>query len=160
MNRLSDARRLFEGLLALRNDVGLLAEEYDTGARRLVGNFPQAFSLVALVNTAHNLSQANKPAAQRSSSLIDLVKVRRRLASDSQSSARHGRRRACSGKTQGDEPGALRFLAANRDDDVLLALEHVRHRRTGRAGRQLGLPQRRTGGLVVGAELPAAGAGR
>jgi GH15 family glucan-1,4-alpha-glucosidase len=68
MDRLDDARRLFERLLALRNDVGLLAEEYDTRAKRLVGNFPQAFSHVALVNTAHNLSHANKPAAQRSSS--------------------------------------------------------------------------------------------
>ena len=58
---------LFERLLALRNDVGLLAEEYDTGAQRLVGNFPQAFSHVALVNTAHNLAHAKKPAAQRSS---------------------------------------------------------------------------------------------
>jgi GH15 family glucan-1,4-alpha-glucosidase len=52
----------------LRNDVGLLAEEYDTTARRLVGNFPQAFSHVALVNTAHNLSHATKPAEQRSES--------------------------------------------------------------------------------------------
>jgi GH15 family glucan-1,4-alpha-glucosidase len=67
MNRLDDARRLFERLLALRNDVGLLAEQYDTTARRLVGNFPQAFSHVALVNTAHNLTHAKKPAAQRSS---------------------------------------------------------------------------------------------
>jgi GH15 family glucan-1,4-alpha-glucosidase len=68
MNRLDDARQLFERLLSLRNDVGLLAEEYDTRARRLVGNFPQAFSHVALVNTAHNLTAANKPAAQRSAS--------------------------------------------------------------------------------------------
>jgi GH15 family glucan-1,4-alpha-glucosidase len=67
MDRLDDARRLFDRLLALRNDVGLLAEEYDTRARRLVGNFPQAFSHVALVNTAHNLTHAKKPAAQRSS---------------------------------------------------------------------------------------------
>jgi GH15 family glucan-1,4-alpha-glucosidase len=66
MERVDDARRLFERLLALRNDVGLLAEEYDTRARRLVGNFPQAFSHVALVNTAHNLAHAKKPAAQRS----------------------------------------------------------------------------------------------
>jgi GH15 family glucan-1,4-alpha-glucosidase len=66
MDRLDDARRLFERLLALRNDVGLLAEEYDTGAKRLVGNFPQAFSHIALVNTAHNLGRASKPAEQRS----------------------------------------------------------------------------------------------
>jgi GH15 family glucan-1,4-alpha-glucosidase len=68
MQRLDDARRLFERLLALRNDVGLLAEEYDTGAQRLVGNFPQAFSHIALVNTAHNLARATKPAKQRSGS--------------------------------------------------------------------------------------------
>ena len=54
--------QLFERLLGLRNDVGLLAEEYDTGAQRLVGNFPQAFSHIALVNSAHNLGHAVKPA--------------------------------------------------------------------------------------------------
>jgi GH15 family glucan-1,4-alpha-glucosidase len=63
--RIDDARRLFERLLTLRNDVGLLSEEYDTGARRLVGNFPQAFSHIALVNSAHNLIGALKPAEQR-----------------------------------------------------------------------------------------------
>ncbi len=68
MDRLDDARRLFERLLSLRNDIGLLAEEYDTRAHRLVGNFPQAFSHIALVNTAHNLARASKPAKQRSSS--------------------------------------------------------------------------------------------
>jgi GH15 family glucan-1,4-alpha-glucosidase len=46
------ARRLFDRLLALRNDVGLLAEEYDTAQRRQVGNFPQAFSHVSIINTA------------------------------------------------------------------------------------------------------------
>ena len=50
--RYADARAMFERLLSLRNDVGLLAEEYDPRARRQVGNFPQAFSHVALVNTA------------------------------------------------------------------------------------------------------------
>src|SRR6185295_10266407 len=68
LQRVDDARRLFERLLALRNDVGLLAEEYDTRAQCLVGNFPQAFSHIALVNTAHNLSRATKPAEQRSAS--------------------------------------------------------------------------------------------
>jgi GH15 family glucan-1,4-alpha-glucosidase len=63
--RMRDARDLFERLLSLRNDVGLLAEEYDVQARRLVGNFPQAFSHVALVNTAHNLARAAKPVRQR-----------------------------------------------------------------------------------------------
>ena len=60
LGRIGDAERLFERLLALRNDVGLLAEEYDTDARRLVGNFPQAFSHVALVNTAHNLARCRQ----------------------------------------------------------------------------------------------------
>jgi GH15 family glucan-1,4-alpha-glucosidase len=63
---MDDARRLFERLLSLRNDVGLLAEEYDTLGKRQVGNFPQAFSHLALVNTAHNLTRAAKPAEQRS----------------------------------------------------------------------------------------------
>ncbi len=54
--RTADARRLFERLLGLRNDVGLLAEEYDPGAGRQLGNFPQAFTHVALVNTASNLT--------------------------------------------------------------------------------------------------------
>jgi GH15 family glucan-1,4-alpha-glucosidase len=56
IGRREDARRLLERLLELRNDVGLLAEEYDSVARRQSGNFPQAFSHVALVNTALNLS--------------------------------------------------------------------------------------------------------
>ena len=64
-NRLDDAQRLFERLVGLCNDVGLLAEEYDFRNRRLVGNFPQAFSHVALINTAHNLTRAAKPAEQR-----------------------------------------------------------------------------------------------
>jgi GH15 family glucan-1,4-alpha-glucosidase len=68
LGRLDDAQRLFERLLGVRNDVGLLAEEYDTKAGRMVGNFPQAFSHVALVNTAHNLTRAEKPVNQRSQS--------------------------------------------------------------------------------------------
>jgi GH15 family glucan-1,4-alpha-glucosidase len=55
--RHDDALRIFERLLSLRNDVGLLSEEYDFRARRLVGNFPQAFSHVSLINTAFNLSR-------------------------------------------------------------------------------------------------------
>ena len=61
-----EARETFERLLALRNDVGLLAEEYDVGARRQVGNFPQAFSHVPLVNTARNLSLPGGPGHRRS----------------------------------------------------------------------------------------------
>ena len=66
MGRIDEARALFERLLALRNDVGLLAEEYDTAAGRQVGNFPQAFSHIALLNSAQNLARAKKPAEQRS----------------------------------------------------------------------------------------------
>jgi GH15 family glucan-1,4-alpha-glucosidase len=51
----AEARALFERLLAIRNDVGLLSEEYDPHAKRLLGNFPQAFSHVALIHTALNL---------------------------------------------------------------------------------------------------------
>ena len=64
--RLDDAAALYERLLDLRNDVGLLSEEYDPASRELRGNFPQAFSHIALVNTAFNLSRATKPAEQRS----------------------------------------------------------------------------------------------
>lgn len=60
-----EARGIFERLLALRNDVGLLAEEYDPRTGRALGNFPQAFSHVGLINTAHNLSLARGPAKQR-----------------------------------------------------------------------------------------------
>ncbi|HYD56167.1 MAG TPA: glycoside hydrolase family 15 protein [Burkholderiales bacterium] len=64
--RFAEARELFERLLALRNDVGLLAEEFDPRSGRQVGNFPQAFSHVALVNAAMGLSRhAPKPAEQR-----------------------------------------------------------------------------------------------
>jgi GH15 family glucan-1,4-alpha-glucosidase len=62
-NRHGEARTLFERLLSLRNDVGLLAEEYDPRARRLLGNFPQAFSHVALIRTAFNLHDVG-PAQQ------------------------------------------------------------------------------------------------
>ena len=61
----AEARRIFEGLLAIRNDVGLLAEEYDPVARRQLGNFPQAFSHLALINTARNLTQRPKPVEAR-----------------------------------------------------------------------------------------------
>jgi transposase len=66
LGRREEARATFERLLGLCNDVGLLAEEYDPGARRLVGNFPQAFSHVGLINTALNLSPVEEgPAEQR-----------------------------------------------------------------------------------------------
>jgi GH15 family glucan-1,4-alpha-glucosidase len=56
MQRTDDAKRLFERLLAVRNDLGFLAEEYDPVSGRQLGNFPQAFSHVGLVNTAYNLT--------------------------------------------------------------------------------------------------------
>lgn len=68
--RVSDAQKLFDRLLELRNDVGLLSEEYDPHHRRLIGNFPQAFSHVALINSARNLTQAKGPAQQRQSPLL------------------------------------------------------------------------------------------
>ncbi|WP_447979795.1 glycoside hydrolase family 15 protein [Candidatus Nitrospira bockiana] len=65
MGRHKEACDLFEGLLAIRNDVGLLAEEYDPVTRRQLGNFPQAFSHVGLINTARNLSRRGGPAEER-----------------------------------------------------------------------------------------------
>jgi GH15 family glucan-1,4-alpha-glucosidase len=63
--RKDEARALFERLLSLCNDVGLLSEEYDTASRRMVGNFPQAFSHVSLINSARNLEGARGPATHR-----------------------------------------------------------------------------------------------
>jgi GH15 family glucan-1,4-alpha-glucosidase len=63
--RVKEARELFERLLALRNDVGLLSEEYDPGAQRLLGNFPQAFTHMGLINTARNLTRRGGPAEHR-----------------------------------------------------------------------------------------------
>jgi GH15 family glucan-1,4-alpha-glucosidase len=68
MGRLEEAQALFEKLLSLRNDLGLMAEEYDTHLHRQVGNFPQAFSHVAIVSTAMNLStRQTGPAEERQS---------------------------------------------------------------------------------------------
>jgi GH15 family glucan-1,4-alpha-glucosidase len=63
LGRQGEAREIFERLLELRNDVGLLAEEYDPRSRRQLGNFPQAFSHIGLINSARNLSEAALPAA-------------------------------------------------------------------------------------------------
>ena len=60
------AKVLFDRVVAIANDLGLLAEEYDPAAGRQAGNFPQALTHIALINTAHNLSDAQKPAMQRS----------------------------------------------------------------------------------------------
>ena len=67
LGRHDEAKEMFERLCALCNDVGLLSEEYDPKADRLLGNFPQAFSHVALINTAANLSMAEHgPSVMRS----------------------------------------------------------------------------------------------
>jgi GH15 family glucan-1,4-alpha-glucosidase len=58
MGREREARELLDRLLKLQNEVGLLSEQYDLTSKRLIGNFPQAFSHVALINTAINLSMA------------------------------------------------------------------------------------------------------
>jgi len=63
--RFTEARRLFDRLLGLRNDVGLFSEQYDFRRGRMVGNFPQAFTHVALVNSAFNLRRAEQPVARR-----------------------------------------------------------------------------------------------
>jgi len=65
LGRHAEARELFESLLSLRNDVGLLSEQYEPRLKRLVGNFPQAFSHVGIVNTALNLERTASPAVHR-----------------------------------------------------------------------------------------------
>jgi GH15 family glucan-1,4-alpha-glucosidase len=65
LGRYDDAEGLFEHLLSYRNDLGLLAEEHDPRARRQLGNFPQGFSHVALINTANNLISRRGPAEHR-----------------------------------------------------------------------------------------------
>jgi GH15 family glucan-1,4-alpha-glucosidase len=65
LGRREEALRLFERLLSIRNDVGLLAEEYEPMLGRQLGNFPQALSHIALVNTARNLSESHGPARDR-----------------------------------------------------------------------------------------------
>jgi GH15 family glucan-1,4-alpha-glucosidase len=67
---LKKAQVLFDRVVAIANDLGLLAEEFDSGPKRQTGNFPQALTHIALINTAHNLDEAikgsQKPAMQRS----------------------------------------------------------------------------------------------
>jgi GH15 family glucan-1,4-alpha-glucosidase len=67
---IAKAQALFDRVVAVANDLGLLAEEFDSGEGRQTGNFPQALTHIALINTAHNLSDAKKaaekPAMQRS----------------------------------------------------------------------------------------------
>ncbi|MGH2632885.1 MAG: glycoside hydrolase family 15 protein, partial [Tepidiformaceae bacterium] len=72
IGRKDEARKLFKRLTSLTNDVGLLSEEYDPVAKRMLGNFPQAISHVGLVNTAHNLNRpARGPALQRPQGTAD-----------------------------------------------------------------------------------------
>jgi GH15 family glucan-1,4-alpha-glucosidase len=68
MGRDADAKSLFDRLLSLRNDVGLLAEEYDPRTKRRLGNFPQALSHIALINAAFEFTRASGPGHQRSQS--------------------------------------------------------------------------------------------
>ena len=63
--RNADAKKLFDRVVSLANDVGLLAEEYDTNGKRLVGNFPQALSHISLVNAAFGLADSEaKPVSK------------------------------------------------------------------------------------------------
>jgi GH15 family glucan-1,4-alpha-glucosidase len=66
LGRRDEAHAFFERLVSLSTDLGLLSEEYDTREKRLVGNFPQAFSHIALVNSAYNLARNKAPAEERS----------------------------------------------------------------------------------------------
>ena len=72
-----DAKKLFRKLLRLRNDVGMLSEEYDTRASELTGNFPQALSHVALVNTAFVLNRETTSRAKPANDTSDQPQARR-----------------------------------------------------------------------------------
>lgn len=74
IGRRDDAIAMFERLLSLTNDVGLLAEEYDTINKRQVGNFPQGFSHLSLIVTAFNLTHGDKPSEQRAEQPSELRK--------------------------------------------------------------------------------------
>jgi GH15 family glucan-1,4-alpha-glucosidase len=75
--RFDEAKALFERLLTIANDVGLLAEEYDAHNKRMIGNFPQAFSHLSLVVSALNLTNATKPCEQRSEKPIEKARTAR-----------------------------------------------------------------------------------
>ena len=87
VGRKADARRLFHRLKGYANDVGLFAEEYDPEDKRMLGNFPQAFSHVALINTALNLAQEENRRNVRKP-------VRKRITRRKDPRRRHRRNRA------------------------------------------------------------------
>ena len=66
IGRRDDARAMFERLLSISTDLGFISEEYDLGRKRLIGNFPQAFSHIAMINSAFNLDHDDAPAKERS----------------------------------------------------------------------------------------------
>ena len=66
IGRKNDARAMFERLSSVATDLGFMSEEYDIGAKRLIGNFPQAFSHIAMINSAFNLDDGDTPATERS----------------------------------------------------------------------------------------------
>ena len=70
MGREQEAREMFARLLAIRNSLGLISEEYDQAHQRLIGNFPQAFTHVGLINTARNLSPKTGAADHRSAHVV------------------------------------------------------------------------------------------
>ena len=69
-------RQLFARVVAIANDLGLLAEEFDTGAGRQTGNFPQALTHIALINTAHNLSAAKTIDREAGDAAIEIARLR------------------------------------------------------------------------------------
>ena len=75
IGREAEARKLFERLLSLTNDIGLLSEEYDTKHKRLVGNFPQALSHIALIGAAYQLTQSPKAQRHTASLVLDRSEV-------------------------------------------------------------------------------------
>jgi GH15 family glucan-1,4-alpha-glucosidase len=91
MGRRADADALFERLADLCNDVGLLSEQYDPVAGRQLGNFPQAFSHIALLNTAFNLSEPEKPVEQRAERVSKSEQPEGRYAAARRSEAASGR---------------------------------------------------------------------
>ncbi len=104
MGRKDEATELFERLLSLRNELGLLAEEYDATLGRQVGNFPQAFSHVSLVNSAYNLSgqvSTGTPEMTEAIRLLRLGKLRGRRGRSGHPLVRHFARISPSSDGQG-----------------------------------------------------------